>query len=153
MSCGVGCRRGSDLTLLWLWCRPAATAPIGPLGWELSYATGAALKSKAKQTNKKPLLCLLHSQDLLTQPLLISPVIQKPSLKLDPSTERLSDWPSLTQHQSPGGWGWREGQGEMGPGVMDHPGWRGDFTPLTGLQRPPLGLIHPAAVPMWVRQC
>ena len=25
MSCGVDCRRGSDLALLWLWCRPAAT--------------------------------------------------------------------------------------------------------------------------------
>ena len=28
MSCGVGCRRGSDLALLWLWCRLAATTPI-----------------------------------------------------------------------------------------------------------------------------
>ena len=28
MSCGVGCRIGLDLALLWLWCRPAATAPI-----------------------------------------------------------------------------------------------------------------------------
>ena len=28
VTCGVGCRRGSDPTLLWLWCRPAATAPI-----------------------------------------------------------------------------------------------------------------------------
>ena len=24
VSCGVGCRRGSDLSLLWLWCRLAA---------------------------------------------------------------------------------------------------------------------------------
>ena len=23
-----------DLALLWLWCRPAATALDGPLGWE-----------------------------------------------------------------------------------------------------------------------
>ena len=28
MSCGVGHRQGSDPTLLWLWCGPAATAPI-----------------------------------------------------------------------------------------------------------------------------
>ena len=28
VSCGVGHRCGSDLTLLWLWYRPAATAPI-----------------------------------------------------------------------------------------------------------------------------
>ena len=32
------------LALLWLWCRPAAVAPIGPLAWEPPYAMGAALK-------------------------------------------------------------------------------------------------------------
>ena len=31
VSCAVSRRHGSDPTLLWLWCRPAATAPIGPL--------------------------------------------------------------------------------------------------------------------------
>ena len=45
---GVGLRRCSDLTLLWLWRKPAAVAPIRPLAWELPYATGAALKSKKK---------------------------------------------------------------------------------------------------------
>ena len=39
MSCGVGCRCGLDLALLWLWCRPAATALILPLAWEPPYAT------------------------------------------------------------------------------------------------------------------
>ena len=34
---------GSDLTLLWLWCRPAAAALIRPLAWEFSYASGTAL--------------------------------------------------------------------------------------------------------------
>jgi len=33
-----------DLVLLWLWCRPAATAPIGPRAWKPPCATGAALK-------------------------------------------------------------------------------------------------------------
>ena len=33
-----------DPGLLWLWCRPAAIAPIRPLAWEPPYATGAALK-------------------------------------------------------------------------------------------------------------
>ena len=47
-SCGAGCRRGSDLMLLWLWRRPAATAPIGLLAWEPLYATGVALKRKKK---------------------------------------------------------------------------------------------------------
>ena len=28
MSCGVGSRCGLDPELLWLWCRPAAVAPI-----------------------------------------------------------------------------------------------------------------------------
>ena len=49
MSYGVGCRCGSDLTLLQLWCRLAATALIWPLTWELPYAAGAALKKKQKK--------------------------------------------------------------------------------------------------------
>mgnify|MGYP001470762114 CR=1 FL=1 len=32
----------NDLALLFLWRRPAATAPIRPLAWEPSYAAGAA---------------------------------------------------------------------------------------------------------------
>ena len=44
MSCGVGLRRGLDLVLLWLWCEPAAVAPIRPLAWGPPYPTGAALK-------------------------------------------------------------------------------------------------------------
>ena len=34
-------------------CRPATTAPLQPLAWELSYAMGAALKSKEKKEIKK----------------------------------------------------------------------------------------------------
>ena len=52
VSCGVSCRRGSDPTLLWLWRRPVATAPIRPLAWESPYATGAA-PEKAKRQKKK----------------------------------------------------------------------------------------------------
>ena len=58
MSCGVGCRLSSDLTLLWLWRRPAATAPTGPLAWEHPYAKAAALKRK-KINNKKTLVGFL----------------------------------------------------------------------------------------------
>ena len=47
----LGHRRGLDPVLLWLWCRPAAVALIGPPGWEPSYDTGVALKSK--KTNKQ----------------------------------------------------------------------------------------------------
>ena len=53
MSCGVGHRLGSDPVLLWLWHRPAATAPIGPLAWEPPYATGAALEKAKGQKKKK----------------------------------------------------------------------------------------------------
>ena len=49
MVCGVGHRWSSDSEWLWLWCRLAAAAPIGPLAWELPYATGAALKKKKKK--------------------------------------------------------------------------------------------------------
>ena len=52
MSCGVGCRHDSDPTLLWLWCRSAATAPIGPLAWEPPYAVGVAQKMAKRQNNK-----------------------------------------------------------------------------------------------------
>jgi len=48
MSCGVGGRCGSNLALLWLWCRLGAAAPIGPLAWELTHAMSAALKNKIK---------------------------------------------------------------------------------------------------------
>ena len=57
MSCGVGHRWGSDTTLLWRWCRLAATAPIQPLAWESPYAVGAALKRQ--KTKKKRLFKLL----------------------------------------------------------------------------------------------
>ena len=54
-------RLGSEL--LWLWCRPVATALIGPLAWEPPYATGAAQKTakkKKKLTFKNQLhFCIL----------------------------------------------------------------------------------------------
>ena len=40
-----------DSALLWLWCRPAASAPIWALAWELPYVVGVALKRKK---NKEP---------------------------------------------------------------------------------------------------
>lgn len=46
VSCGVGRRSGSDLALLWLWCRLAAASPVLPLAWELPYAADVALKKK-----------------------------------------------------------------------------------------------------------
>ena len=49
VSCDVSCRHSWDPALLWLWCRPAAVAPIWPLFWELPCATSVALKSKKKK--------------------------------------------------------------------------------------------------------
>ena len=72
VSCGVGRRRGSDLALPWLWCRPAATALIGPLAWEPPHAAGAALK-RHTHTQRCQRACLLQLQadlgwDFLARP-------------------------------------------------------------------------------------
>ena len=55
MSCGVVRRCGLDLALLWLWHRPAATALIQPLAWELPYAADVALKRQKKSLIKSHL--------------------------------------------------------------------------------------------------
>ena len=56
MSCGVGHRHSSDPSLLWLWHRLAAVAPVRLLAWEPPYAEGAALENtktkQSKQTKK-----------------------------------------------------------------------------------------------------
>ena len=53
MSCGVGCRRGSESALLWLWHGPVAADPIRHLVWEPLYAVGAAQKKKKKKKRIK----------------------------------------------------------------------------------------------------
>ena len=53
MSCSRGLIGGSDTTLLWMWCRLAAVAPIQTLDWELLYAAGVAPTSKKNQTKIK----------------------------------------------------------------------------------------------------
>ena len=53
MSCGEGRRHGFDPVLLWLWSRPAATAPTRPLAWEPPHAVGAALNRTEDQKKKK----------------------------------------------------------------------------------------------------
>ena len=49
LQAAVGNRCGLNPVLLWLWCRPAAVAPVPLLAQELQYATGAALKRKKKK--------------------------------------------------------------------------------------------------------
>ena len=48
------CRLQMRLSLvwLWLWCRLAIVALIGPLAWEPPYAAGVALKSKKEKKQK-----------------------------------------------------------------------------------------------------
>ena len=52
-------RHSLDPVLLWLWCRLAAAAPIGPLAWELTYWVqpykAKKKKKKKKKTQKKKL--------------------------------------------------------------------------------------------------
>ena len=57
MSYGVVCRRSWSPAFLWLWYRPAVTALIQPLAWELPYAAGMALKSKRKEKCGTKLNC------------------------------------------------------------------------------------------------
>ena len=59
MSCGAGYRHGSDLELLWLWCRPAAITPIRLLAWEPPYATGVPLEKAKRQKKKKYILLFI----------------------------------------------------------------------------------------------
>ena len=47
-----------DPVVLWLWCRPAVTAPVRPLAWELPHATSAALQIKKTKTKTK-IVCWL----------------------------------------------------------------------------------------------
>ena len=53
MSCDAGHRHGLDPVLLWLSCRQAATAPIGPLAWEPPYASAALEKMKRQKIKIK----------------------------------------------------------------------------------------------------
>ena len=55
MSSAVDLRRGLGPSLLWLWYRPAAAAPMQLLAWELPYAEGVAQKKKKKERKKEKL--------------------------------------------------------------------------------------------------
>ena len=63
MSCGVGRRRGSDLVLLGLWCRSAGAALMRRLAWELTCATGAAIKKKIDNSVSTLIMSLGNTED------------------------------------------------------------------------------------------
>jgi len=50
-----------DPELLWLGCRPPATAQTQPLAWEPPYAVGVALK-KTKDQKKLLIACIFRSR-------------------------------------------------------------------------------------------
>ena len=52
-NCGIGHKCGSDLVLLWLWCRLAIASPIQSLAREFPYASGVAMKRKEKRKGKE----------------------------------------------------------------------------------------------------
>ena len=67
MSCSARHRHGSDLALLGLWCRQAATASIWPLDWELPHAMCSPKKEKKKkkQPETPTTIIKLHCEDKL----------------------------------------------------------------------------------------
>ena len=67
VSCGIGRRRGSDPTLLWLWHRPVAVAPIRPLAWEPPHASGVAQEKAKRQKIKIKKKKLETSIPIVTQ--------------------------------------------------------------------------------------
>ena len=48
------------MALLWLWCRPAAIAPIRPLAWELPYAVGMTLNRQTKNSHPNKYIVITH---------------------------------------------------------------------------------------------
>ena len=67
MSCGVSHRLGSDPTLLWLWRRPVATAPFGPLAWEPPYAEGVAQEMAKRQKKESFIQYVIPLITVITQ--------------------------------------------------------------------------------------
>ena len=80
--CVVGCRGGSDLALLWLRRRPAATPPTGPLAWEPPYATGVALKFSKKKKKAMSWLATYMPNSVISH--MIADFIGSKSLKIHP---------------------------------------------------------------------
>ena len=82
MSCGVGHRHSSDSELLWLWCRPAATALIQPLAWEPPYAAEAAQEMAKRQQQQKSWF-IFSSQKVMvsTRPYILAITLQEIKLQ------------------------------------------------------------------------
>ena len=62
----MGCRRGSDTSLLWLWRRPAATTPIQPLAWESPCTAEAALEMAKRPKKKKSVFVCMNANSVFS---------------------------------------------------------------------------------------
>ena len=81
-----------DPALLWLWRRPATTAPIRPLAWEPPYAAGTALEMAKIHT---------HTQNI-TDPLLsFTYLFSFPSQKSSASTHKPHSKKGFLEKASP----------------------------------------------------
>ena len=65
--CGIGVKCSSDPALLWLWCRPAAAAPIQSLAQEISICHRCSTKKQNKTKTKTPTWLLKHSTESFAQ--------------------------------------------------------------------------------------
>ena len=98
MSCSVGRRCSSNPSLLWLWYRLAATAPIRPLDWESPYASGAALKrQKTKKNSWKENLWLLIHEGKGRERRQQDDDNEFKSITLEPTLPGLKDSPPLSE--------------------------------------------------------
>ena len=95
MSYGVGHRCGSDPMLLWLWCRPAAIAQIGPVAWEPPYAMVTALE---RQKDKK-----IYILKWLSSPLCLDAGGKQLDL-LKPMVTRTKIWVVIISKEESGEW-------------------------------------------------
>ena len=91
MRCDVGRRRRSDPWLLWLWCRLAAVALIGPLAWELMQQVSPPPKKKAQPESLQ--LSLYLGQDAgYSQRGCISDTCEKPLQRDSGGVPVLAQW-------------------------------------------------------------
>ena len=93
MSCGVG----SEPTLLWLWRKPAATAPIRPLAWAPPYPSGVAPKRQKQKQKTTDLFLLLPPWKVKGTPgLQVAREEGLPLLEAECGDREVSGWLSST---------------------------------------------------------
>ena len=98
---GVGCRRDSDPTLLWLWCRP--------LAWELPYAAVTALKIQTQKPS-----CIWNSTKMAVKRQRGVSSRRGPECQQKRTLSALKAGPAEDKSVCPGSWGLKA-SGEQSP--------------------------------------